>query len=42
MKSLTILIFICALGLSAFGQSKNEIQKKELYLDFQRTFQIQT
>jgi hypothetical protein len=34
MKSLTILIFSCVLGLSAFGQNKNEIQRKGLVFGF--------
>ncbi len=34
MKSLTILLFSFVLGLSAFGQSKNEIQRKDLIFGF--------
>ena len=34
MKSLKILIFSCVLGLTAFGQSKNEIQRKGLVFGF--------
>lgn len=34
MKSLTILLFSCILGLSAFGQSKNENQRKGLVFGF--------
>jgi hypothetical protein len=34
MKSLTIVIFSCVLGLSALGQNKNEIQRKGLVFGF--------